>query len=140
MFWGYAEKETSSIPTTRPRDAQTRSFNCVFPLLRAQWTQQKICSSASTPCPTIRQLQCAQTGASAWMAHSKLSKVWCSPPTTTSNALSYSLSQTSHVAIHKCFARRTLCGGVSVRREHQNLICLAGTFPTGIGDTGYSSN
>src|SRR5882724_4022817 len=100
MFWDCAEKETSSIPTTRPRDAQTRSFNCVLPLLRAQWTQQKICPSASTPCPTIRQLQCAQTGASAWMAHSKLSKVWCSPPTTTSNALSYSLSQTSHVAIH----------------------------------------
>src|SRR5438046_9925293 len=117
MFWGYAEKETSSIPTTRPRDAQTRSFNCVLPDVRAQWTQQKICSSASTPCPTIRQLQCAQTGASAWMAHSKLSKVWCSPPTTTSNALSYSLSQTSPVAIHKCFARRTLSDGVCFIRE-----------------------
>jgi hypothetical protein len=69
--------------------------------------------SASTPCPTIRQLQCAQTGASAWMAHSKLSKVWRCPPTTTSNALSYSFSQTSHVAIHKCFrapdALRRVC-------------------------------
>src|SRR5213595_3245608 len=112
MFWGYAEKETSSIPTTRPRDAQTRSFNCVLPLLRAQWPQQKICPSASTPCPTIRQLQCAQTGASAWMAHSKLSKVWCSPPTTTSNALSYSFSQTSHIAIHNCFEREAVNGGV----------------------------
>jgi hypothetical protein len=111
MFWDYSEKQTSSIPTTRPREGQTRSFNCVLPLLRAQWTQQKICPSTSTQCPTIRQLQCTQTGANAWMAHSKLSKVWCSPPTTTSNALSYSLSQTSHVAIHKCFARRTLCGG-----------------------------
>jgi hypothetical protein len=30
MFWDYIEKETSSIPTTRPRDAQTRSLNCVF--------------------------------------------------------------------------------------------------------------
>src|SRR5437773_4870025 len=103
MFWDDAEKETSSIPTTRSRDAQTRSFNCVLPLLRAQWPQQKICPSASTPCPTIRQLQCAQTGASAWIAHSKLSKVWCFPSTTTSNALSYSFSQTSHVGISQTF-------------------------------------
>src|SRR5204862_4173543 len=85
-----------------------------FPALRAQWTQQKICPSASTPCPTIRQLQCGQTGASACIAHSKLSKVWCLPLTATSNALSYSFSQTSHVAIHKCFARRELCGGVGL--------------------------
>ena len=93
---------------------QTRSFNCVLPALRAQWTQQKICPSASTPCPTIRQLQCGQTGASAWIAHSKLSNVWCFPPTTTSKALSYSFSQTSHVAIHKCFARRELRGGAQL--------------------------
>ena len=128
MFWDDAEKETSSIPTTRSRNAQTLSLNCVLPLLRAQWTQQKICPSASTPCPTIRQLQCAQTGASAWMAHSKLSKVWCFPPTTTSNALSYSLSQTSHVAIHKCFARREVGGGVQfqqqleIRQESDNFL------------------
>jgi hypothetical protein len=133
MFWDYAEKETSSIPTIRSRNAQTRSFNCVLPLLRAQWTQQKICPSASTPCPTIRQLQRAQTGASAWMAHSKLSKVWCSPPTTTSNALSYSLSQTSHVAIHKSFARRDLRGGVHLIFEREILFlsvfsCSVGRF------------
>jgi pectin methylesterase-like acyl-CoA thioesterase len=30
MFWDDAEKETSSIPTTRSRNAQTRSLNCVF--------------------------------------------------------------------------------------------------------------
>src|SRR5439155_15826408 len=54
---------------------QTRSFNCVVPDARAQWTQQKIFPSASTPCPRIRQLQWGQTGASAWIAHSKLSKV-----------------------------------------------------------------
>src|SRR6266480_6786695 len=89
-----------------------RSLNCVLPAVRAQWTQQKTCPSASTPCPTIRQLQCGQTGASAWIAHSKLSNVWCFPPTITSNALSYSFSQTSHVAIHKSFARRCSCGGV----------------------------
>jgi hypothetical protein len=58
-----------------PLPLQARSFNCVMPAVRAQWTQQKICPFASTPCPTIRQLQCGQTGASAWMAHSKLSKV-----------------------------------------------------------------
>jgi len=51
---------------------QTRSFNCVVPEARAQCTQQKIWPSASTPWPTIRQLQCGQTGASAWIAHSKL--------------------------------------------------------------------
>src|SRR5206468_4503521 len=51
-------------------------------------------------------------GASAWIAHSKLSNVWCFPPTTTANALSYSFSQTSHIAIHKPFARRKLRGGV----------------------------
>src|SRR6266508_747957 len=33
------------------------------------------------------------------MAHSKLSKVWCTPVATTSNALSYSLPHTSHLAI-----------------------------------------
>ena len=129
MFWDYVEKETSSIPTTRPREAQTRSFNCVLPLLRAQWTQQKTCPSVSTPCPTIRQLQCAQTGASAWMAHSKLSKVWCSPPTTTSNALSYSFSQTSHVAIQNDFAPRHLCGGVHVLFERVEITPESDTFP-----------
>jgi hypothetical protein len=54
--------------------------------------------------------------------------VWCSPPTTTSNALSYSLSQTSHVAIHKCFACREVGGGVQfqqqleIRQESDNFL------------------
>ncbi|MDQ0821001.1 hypothetical protein QFZ79_003373 [Arthrobacter sp. V4I6] len=37
--------------------------------------QQYISSALSVPCPRIRQPQCAQVGAKAWMAHSKLSKV-----------------------------------------------------------------
>src|SRR5215207_7016359 len=47
----------------------------------------------------ILQPQCSQLGASACTAHSKLSKVCESPPgMVTSNALSYSLPQTSHRA------------------------------------------
>jgi hypothetical protein len=38
--------------------------------------------------------------------------VWCLPATITSNALSYSFSQTSHVAIQMSFARRGRPGGV----------------------------
>jgi hypothetical protein len=37
MFWDYGDKESISIPTARPREARTRPFNCVLPLLRAQW-------------------------------------------------------------------------------------------------------
>jgi hypothetical protein len=45
-------------------------------------------------------LQYSQDGASAWIAHSKLSKLCESPPDIlTSKALSYSLPQTSHWAI-----------------------------------------
>jgi hypothetical protein len=105
-----------------------RSFNCVFPAVRAQWTQQKICPLASTPWPTTRHWQCGQTGASAWIAHSKLSKVWCLPATITSNALSYSFSQTSHVAIHKLFARRRSFGGVGFCFCEQE-VCDAGRIP-----------
>src|SRR5207248_9161170 len=46
----------------------------------------------------IRQWQWGQTGASAWIAHSKLSNVCRFPATVNSNALSYSFSQTSHLA------------------------------------------
>jgi hypothetical protein len=35
---------------------------------------------ASIPCPMILQPQWSQVGAMAWMAHSKLSKTWVSPP------------------------------------------------------------
>ncbi len=36
----------------------------------------------STPCPTMRHIQCFQVGASAWIAHSKLSnlRVLRNPP------------------------------------------------------------
>src|ERR687885_1054212 len=52
------------------------------------------------PWPTTRQPQCAQVGASAWIAHSKESNTRCSPPAMlTSSILSYSLPQTSQVAI-----------------------------------------
>src|SRR5437764_6935329 len=92
---------------------QARSFNCVLPPARAQLTQQKILPFCSTPCPITRQSQCGQTGARAWIAHSKLSNVCRWPATTTSNALSYSFSQTSHLAILKSFAGRQSCGGVA---------------------------
>src|SRR5687767_6596502 len=51
---------------------------------------------ASTPCPMILQPQCAQVGATAWIAHSKLSKVSVEPAIVTSKLLSYSFPQTSH--------------------------------------------
>src|SRR4051794_10159311 len=48
----------------------------------------------------ILQPQCSQLGASAWIAHSKLSNTcgW-SPGMVTRNALSYSFPHTSHCAI-----------------------------------------
>src|SRR5574341_873963 len=46
----------------------------------------------------MRQPQWAQVGARAWMAHSKLSNTWASPPIFTSKHLSYALPQTSQVA------------------------------------------
>src|SRR5690606_24290105 len=49
-----------------PATGQTRSTNPCTPACSAQWTQQKICSSFSTPCPITRQPQCSQVGASAW--------------------------------------------------------------------------
>jgi len=45
------------------------------PLIRAHDAQQNIWSFDSTPWPMIRQPQCWQCGASAWIAHSKLSKI-----------------------------------------------------------------
>jgi hypothetical protein len=65
----------------------------------AQWAQQKNRPPTSTPCPITLHLQCSQIGAIAWIAHSKLSKVWCAPAAISSKLLSYSLPQTSHVAI-----------------------------------------
>src|ERR671932_808546 len=52
------------------------------------------------PWPTTRQPQCAQVGASAWIAHSKESDTRCAPPAMlTAIIVSYSLPQTSQVAI-----------------------------------------
>src|SRR5438034_190827 len=57
----------------------------------------------------MRVPQCLQVGASAWMAHSKLSKVCDSPFITTLKALSYSLPQVSQVAMpSSCHAARRL--------------------------------
>jgi L-alanine-DL-glutamate epimerase-like enolase superfamily enzyme len=42
----------------------------------------------------MRQPQCSQRGASAWIAHSKLSKVWVAP---------YSFPQTSQRAMGRCY-------------------------------------
>jgi hypothetical protein len=42
----------------------------------AQLAQQKMRPPASTPWPMTRQPQWEQVGATAWIAHSKLSKVW----------------------------------------------------------------
>src|SRR2546421_111213 len=48
--------------------------------MRAQLAQQKNPPPASTPWPTTLHPQCAHTGASRWMAHSKLSNMWRLPP------------------------------------------------------------
>src|SRR5215218_6386032 len=66
----------------------------------AQCAQQKKRPSASTPWPITFTPQYSHTGARAWMAHSKLSKVRApSLGILTWKALSYSLPQTSHWAI-----------------------------------------
>jgi hypothetical protein len=65
----------------------------------AQWAQQKKRPPTSTPCPITLHLQCSHIGAIAWIAHSKLSKVCRVPAAISSKLLSYSLPQTSHVAI-----------------------------------------
>src|SRR5207248_6980830 len=68
---------------------QARSRSAPSPSWRAQCAQQYILPFASTPWPRMRQLQCAQTGASFWMAHSKLSNVCAAlPATLTEKALS----------------------------------------------------
>src|SRR3954451_14446548 len=86
---------------------------------------------ASTPWPMIAQPQCAQRGATAWIAHSKESKTCVAPPTVISIVLSYSFPHTSHVAI--AFASRPVDEGqspgsiprppahASLRRERRRL-------------------
>jgi hypothetical protein len=75
------------LPAARlPQSA--RSFIPVTPSCSAQCAQQNILPFASTPCPTMRHLQCAHCGAIAWIAHSKLSKVMVLLPCITRKALS----------------------------------------------------
>src|SRR5437667_5434648 len=61
------------------------------PAVLAQFAQQKTRPLASTPWPITRQPQWAHVGASAWMAHSKLSKTCVLPLVITWKLLSYSL-------------------------------------------------
>src|SRR5918995_6074073 len=55
--------------------SQVRSCTSVAPAMLAQWAQQYREPFASTPCPMILTPQYSQVGASAWIAHSKLSNV-----------------------------------------------------------------
>ena len=70
------------------RAPQARSSTPRTPSWTAQCAQQKKVPSFSTPWPTIVHPQCSQVGASAWIAHSKLSNTWLLPPMVTMNALS----------------------------------------------------
>src|SRR4051812_26877022 len=79
--------------------AQERSLSPVAPACLAQFAQQKTLPSCSTPWPMTLQPQCVQAGASAWIAHSKESKVCSRPPIVILNDLSYSLPHTSHFAM-----------------------------------------
>jgi hypothetical protein len=53
--------------------SQVRSCTSVALDMLAQWAQQYREPFASTPWPMILTPQCSQVGASAWIAHSKLS-------------------------------------------------------------------
>jgi hypothetical protein len=63
----------------RGSHGQARSATPSTPAVSAQWAQQNTDPSASMPCPTTRQPQWPHTGASAWIAHSKLSKTYVPP-------------------------------------------------------------
>ena len=60
----------------------------VTPSCFAQCTQQKMVPFCSTPCPMMRVPQCGHVGASAWIAHSKLSKIIVRPPMVIAKLLS----------------------------------------------------
>src|SRR5699024_9460354 len=64
------------------------SVAAVYPIWRAQWEQQYMAPSASTPWPRMRHSQCAQLGAIFAIAHSKLSNVPDSWPRVMVNARS----------------------------------------------------
>src|SRR6266550_3203842 len=72
----------------RSSKSHTRSLTPDTPLCLAQWAQQYITPPASTPCPMTLHRQWAHMGASAWIAHSKLSKIRVVPPVMIWKALS----------------------------------------------------
>src|SRR5262245_22777285 len=78
---GRAEREKSPALNRDAAHAAapTRSRRPVTPMASAQCSQQKKVPSLSSPWPTMRMPQFSQVGASAWIAHSKLSKVWVVP-------------------------------------------------------------
>lgn len=92
-------KLLSVIVTTANRRYVARSLTTADVADLAQWAQQKKRPPTSTPCPITLHLQCSQMGAIAWIAHSRLSKVCRVPAAISTKLLSYSLPQTSHVAI-----------------------------------------
>ena len=65
-----------------------RSFTSADVADLAQCAQQKKRPLTSTPCPMTLHLQCSQTGARAWIAHSKLSNVCRAPAAISSKLLS----------------------------------------------------
>src|SRR5699024_8219559 len=75
------------------------SVAAVCPIWRAQWEQQYMAPSASTPWPRMRHPQCAQLGAIFAIAHSKLSKVPDSSSRVSVNARSYSFPHVSQTAM-----------------------------------------
>lgn len=68
----FPEGESGTIPHARSR-------NSVTPACLAQLAQQYTVPLCSTPWPTTLQPHWAQTGAKAWMAHSKESNTWVRP-------------------------------------------------------------
>src|SRR5207249_2693322 len=85
---------TAGPPGEMPRltagGRHARSLRPATPARLAQLAQQYTVPACSTPWPTTLQPQCPQTGASAWIAHSKASKVCVRPAIVTVKALSYS--------------------------------------------------
>jgi hypothetical protein len=79
---------SARVELTLPAELQARSSTPRTPSWTAQCAQQKKVPSFSTPWPTIVHPQCSHVGASAWIAHSKLSNTWLWPPMVTMNALS----------------------------------------------------
>jgi len=77
-----------SVPTTQHVTYAARSFTSADVADLAQCAQQKKRPLTSTPCPMTLHLQCSQTGARAWIAHSKLSNVCRAPAAISSKLLS----------------------------------------------------